>query len=78
MALHPWPEILDDHRWVIEFLEDRFENPGLTPEEMAGRGRELRRQAEASELEGQRDALLALADRYEAAATRQAARTASG
>ena len=78
MALHPWPEILDDHGWVIEFLEERFESPARTPEELTGRAQELRGQAAASDLDGQRDALLALADRYEAAANRQATQASSG
>jgi hypothetical protein len=73
MALHPWPEILDDHRWVIESLEERFENPDETSEELSARACELRSLAAASELDGQRDALLALADRYEAAAARRIA-----
>jgi hypothetical protein len=77
MALHPWPEILDDHRWVIESLEKRFENTDETSEELSARASELRAQAEASELDGQRDALLALVDRYEAAAARQVARAAA-
>ena len=73
MEIHPWPEILDDHQWVIESLEERFENTDESPEELADRAGELRGQAERSELDGQRDALLALADRYEAAAARRAA-----
>jgi hypothetical protein len=66
MALDPRPEMLDDHEWVIEYLEERFKNPVRTSDELTGRAEELRGQAEAGELDGRSDALLALADRCEA------------
>jgi hypothetical protein len=50
-------------------MEELLADTEQTPEELRARARELRGQAEASEFEGQRDAYLALADRYEKAAT---------
>jgi hypothetical protein len=72
-AAHPWPDIPDEHRWSIELMEELLADTEQTPEELGDRARQLRGQAEASEFEGQRDAYLALADRYEQAATRRLA-----
>jgi hypothetical protein len=69
MAAHPWPDIPD--RWPIDLMEELLADTEQTPDELRARARQLRGQAEASEFEGQRDAYLALADRYEQAATRR-------
>ena len=55
-------------------MEERLEQTGQDPQELSARAEELRIQAAETEVEGFRDAALALADRYEQAA---AARFAS-
>ncbi|HXV05598.1 MAG TPA: hypothetical protein VFP23_06810 [Solirubrobacterales bacterium] len=52
-------------------MEELLADTEQTPDELRDRARQLRGQAEASEFEGQRDAYLALADRYEQTATRR-------
>ena len=69
-----WPEIPDEQRWTLELMEERLERTQQTPEELSARAEELRAQAADTEIKGFRDAAMALADRYEAAA---AARVAS-
>jgi hypothetical protein len=71
MAVRPWPDIPD--RWPIDLMEELLADTEQTPDELRARARQLRSQAEASEFEGQRQAALALADRYEQAATRRLA-----
>jgi hypothetical protein len=70
MALHPWPDVVDEHRWSIELMEELLENTERTPGQLRCRGAELRGRAQASDSAGERDALLALADRYEQTAAR--------
>jgi hypothetical protein len=73
MAIHPWPAVPEEHRRTIELLEELLAETDDTPDELANRARELRDQAAATKIKGQRDASLALADRYdEAAAARLA------
>jgi hypothetical protein len=74
MAAHPWPDIPDKHRWVLEQMEERLEQTAQPARELSARADELRAQAAQTDIEGYRDAALALADRYEQAA---AARLAS-
>jgi len=74
MSAHPWPEIPDEQRWSIELMEELLEQTEQAPRELSGRAEELRVQAAQTEIDGYRDAALALADRYEQAA---AARLAS-
>lgn len=74
MSAHPWPEIADEHRWSIELMEELLEQTEQPPRELSARAEELRAQAAQTDIEGYRDAALALADRYEQAA---AARLAS-
>jgi hypothetical protein len=65
----------DEDRWLIAAMEDRFRDSTQSPEQLQARARELRAQAEQSDIKGVRDASLALAGRYEdAAAGRLAAR----
>jgi hypothetical protein len=74
MTVHPWPDIPDEQRWTLELMEERLEQTAQPPRELAARAEDLRAQAEQTDIEGYRDAALALADRYEQAA---AARLAS-
>lgn len=56
-------------------MEERLRTSDRTRDEMQARARELREQAEQSDVQGVRDAALALAERYEeAAAARLSAR----
>ncbi|HET9153638.1 MAG TPA: hypothetical protein VFN85_05940 [Solirubrobacterales bacterium] len=55
-------------------MEERLERTSQPPRELSARAEELRAQAAQTDIEGYRDAALALADRYEQAA---AARLAS-
>ncbi len=50
-------------------MEKRLSAGSRNPDEMRARARELREQAEQSDVKGFRDAALALAERYEEAAT---------
>lgn len=74
MSVHPWPDIPDRHRWALELMEERLERTEQPARELSARAEELRAQAAQTDIEGYRDAALALADRYEQAA---AARLAS-
>jgi len=74
MPARPWPDLPDKHRWVLELMEERLEQTNQPPRELSARAEELRTQAAQTDIEGYRDAALALADRYEQAA---AARLAS-
>lgn len=74
MAVHPWPDIPDKHRWVLELMEEQLGQTTQPARELSARADELRAQAAQTDIEGYRDAALALADRYERAA---AARLAS-
>jgi hypothetical protein len=74
-SVRSWPKVAEEDQWVIELLEERFEKTPLSPEQMRARATELRAQAEGAPAGGDKDARLALADRYEdAAAKRLAAR----
>jgi hypothetical protein len=49
-------------------MEEPLKRSSRSPGELSGRAEELRRQAAQTEIKGYRDAAMALADRYEAAA----------
>lgn len=68
MAVRPWPDISNDHRWAIELMEELLEQTTQPPEALAARAEELRARAARTDIDGYRDAALALADRYELAA----------
>jgi hypothetical protein len=73
MAAHPWPDIPDEQQWSLELMEERLERTSQSPRELSARAEELRAQAVQTDIEGYRDAALALADRYgQAAAARLA------
>jgi hypothetical protein len=69
MDVQPWPELSEEDRWLTEAMDRRLRESTLSAQELRARARELRTQAEQSEFKGARDAALALADRYEQAAT---------
>lgn len=74
MSGHAWPEVPEEHRWVIELMEERLERTRQTPDELRNRAEQLRTEAVQTDIKGYREAALALAERYEEAA---AARPAS-
>jgi hypothetical protein len=65
MSTHPWPDIPNEQRWSIELMEELLEQTEQPPRELSARAEELRAQAAQTDIEGYRDAALALADRYE-------------
>ena len=69
MPARPWPDLRDEDRWLIAAMEERLQTSDQSPDEMRARARELREQAEQSDAKGIRDAALALAERYEQAAS---------
>ncbi len=74
MSVRPWPALRDEDRWLIAAMEERLRRDGQEPSELRARASDLRAQAERSDIEGVRDAALAIAERYEdAAAARLAA-----
>jgi hypothetical protein len=73
VAISPWPEVdRDEDRWVIELMEELLEKTDQSPDELRARAAELRDEAQRTDIKGYRDAALALADRYEQAATARA------
>jgi hypothetical protein len=69
MSKRPWPDIPDEQRWTLELMEERLERTQQTPDQLSARAEELRAQAAETDVKGFRDAAVALADRYEEAAT---------
>lgn len=75
MPVQKWPTLREEDRWLTDAMEERLRSSDRTPDELKSRARELREQAEQSDIKGIRDAALALAERYEEeAAARSAAR----
>ena len=75
VSTSPWPSLHDEDRWLLAAMEDQLRDSTQSPEQLQARARELRAQAEQSDIKGVRDASLALAGHYEeAAAARLAAR----
>jgi hypothetical protein len=68
METRVWPDLPDKHRWALELMEKRLENTTQPARELSARAEELRAQAAQTDIDGYRDAALALADRYEQAA----------
>ena len=66
MAARLWPDLDDKHRWALELMEERLAQTTQRPEALAERARELRAQAARTDIDGYRDAYLALADRLRA------------
>jgi hypothetical protein len=72
---HPWPDLLDEHRSIVDLFEDMLESSTQTSEQLNARAQQLRDEAARTEVPGHREAALALADRYQqAAAARPVAR----
>lgn len=69
MKAHAWPDVPENLKWTLELMEERLERTSQSPRELAGRAKELRDQAAHTDIKGFRDAAVALADRYEEAAT---------
>jgi hypothetical protein len=69
MDVHPWPTLPDEDRWLTVAMERRLRETNQSVEELRARARELRVEAGQSDMKGTREAALALADRYEQAAT---------
>jgi hypothetical protein len=70
MASAPhWPDVPEEDRWALELMEQRLEDNWQSAEQLLARAKELRVEAAGTEIKGTRDAALALAARYEAAAT---------
>lgn len=65
MSARPWPALREEDRWLIAAMEERLRRDGQDPSELRARAGELRAQAERSNIEGVRDAALAIAERYE-------------
>lgn len=71
----PWPEVRDEDRWAIQLMEERLEKTRQSPAELRARATELRAEAQRTDISGVRDAVLAIAERYEQlAAARTGAR----
>lgn len=71
-GIRPWPDLREEDRWLIEAMEQRLADSSMSPDEMRECARELRDQAAQSEIDGAREAALALAERYEQEAVSRA------
>lgn len=49
----------------MELMNERLERTRQSPQELVARAEELRDEAASTEIDGYRDAVLAMADRYE-------------
>jgi hypothetical protein len=77
MEVLPWPELPEEYRWTVEVMKELLAESDQSPEGMRARARELREEAEASKIKGERDAALTLADHYEEAAAARVAGASS-
>jgi len=68
METRPWPALNERARWLPEAIERELRESTQSAEELRVHARELRAEAEQTDLKGMRDAALALADRCEQAA----------
>ena len=72
-SLHPWPPLAEEDQWLIALMEERLADGFHTADKLRARAKELREEARTAEFEdGYLHAVLALADRYEAAAAARA------
>lgn len=74
VTTRPWPSLRDEDRWLTDAMEGRLGESRQSPEDMRARARELRAEADRTDIKrtdikGMREAKLALAGRYEQAAT---------
>ena len=73
-SVRPWPQLLEEDKWLIGLMEERFEKTPLSADQLRARAAELRQQAADPHLCVSREMALALAERYEAAAAGRRAR----
>lgn len=59
----------NEDRWLTDAMERRLRDSTQSAEQLRARARDLRAEAEQTDAKGIRDATLALAERYEQAAT---------
>ncbi len=69
MDVRPWPALQDEDRWLADAMESRLRDSTQSVEKLRARAQLLRAEAEQSDVKGIRDATLALAERYEQAAS---------
>ncbi len=69
MDVRPWPTLPDQDQWLTDAMERRLRESTQSPEQLRARASELRAEAEQGEVQGIRDAALALAERYEQTAS---------
>ncbi len=65
MDVRPWPVLPDEDRWLADTMDRRLRDSAQSREQLRSRARELRAEAEQSDVQGIRNAALALAERYE-------------
>lgn len=68
MDVRAWPELPDHDRWLADAVERRLRDSTQGTEQLRARARDLRAEAEKTDVTGIREATLALAERYEQAA----------
>jgi hypothetical protein len=69
MDVRAWPELPDIDRWLIDAVERRLRDNTQSADQLHDRARSLRAEAEQTDVAGVRETTLALAERYEQAAT---------
>jgi hypothetical protein len=69
MDVRPWPVLHEEDRWLTDAMERRLRDSTQSAEQLRARARDLHAEAEQGDVKGIRDATLALAERYEQAAT---------
>lgn len=70
-SIDRWPGVAPEGRWATELFDALMEETDRSPAELRARARQLRAQADTTEIAGHRAAALLLAARYqETAATR--------
>jgi hypothetical protein len=70
MSTDRWPALREQDRWLVRAMEDQLLESMRSPYELRSRASELRAEAKQSDINGIREASLALAEHYEAAAAR--------
>lgn len=65
MGVQPWPVLPDEDRWLTDAMDRRLRDSTQSADQLRSRARELRAEAEQSDVQGIRNAALALAERYE-------------
>jgi hypothetical protein len=69
MDVRAWPALPDEDRWLTDAMDHRLRDSAQSSEQLRSRARELRAEADQSDISGIREAALALAERYEQTAT---------